>query len=75
MIRLTAHQTPLSGRQYTLLADAYTATIASVGASLRVLQHRDRDLVVPFEADQLRPVYRGAILAPWPNRVVEGRYA
>jgi len=75
MIRPTAHQTPLSGRQYTLLADAYTATIASVGASLRVLQHRDRDLVVPFEADQLRPLYRGAILAPWPNRVVEGRYA
>jgi aldose 1-epimerase len=75
MNRRAAHQTPVSGRQYTIRTNAYTATIASVGASLRVLQHRDRDLVVPYEADQLRPVYRGAILAPWPNRVVDGRYA
>jgi aldose 1-epimerase len=31
--------------------------------------------VVPFEADAIRPAYRGAILVPWPNRVVDGRYA
>jgi aldose 1-epimerase len=33
-----------------------------------------RDLVVPFDADEVRPVFRGAVLAPWPNRVVDGRY-
>ena len=22
----------------------------------------------------MRPAYRGALLAPWPNRVVDGRY-
>src|SRR5918997_2062208 len=65
---------PLSGNQFTLTHGDYTATIASVGASLRALQHRGRDLVVPFDADELRPAFRGATLAPWPNRVVDGRY-
>ncbi|MGW3614311.1 aldose 1-epimerase family protein [Micromonospora sp. NPDC005163] len=65
---------PLSGTQHTIRAGHYTATIASVGASLRVLRFQARDLVVPFEADQVRPAYRGAALAPWPNRVVDGRY-
>ena len=67
--------TPLSGTQYSLSHGAYRATIASVGATLRELTHDGRDLVVPFEADELRPSYRGAMLAPWPNRVTDGRYA
>lgn len=66
--------TPISGKHVGLTAGDYHATIASVGASLRTLQHRERHLVVPFDADQVRPFYRGATLAPWPNRVVDGRY-
>lgn len=65
---------PLSGEQYELTAGGYAATIASIGASLRALSFEGRDLVVPFEADSVRPAYRGATLAPWPNRVVDGRY-
>jgi len=65
---------PLSGATYDLASGDYTASIAGVGASLRSLQHRGRDLVVPFEADEVRPVFRGATLAPWPNRVTDGRY-
>ncbi|TBN57542.1 galactose mutarotase [Glaciihabitans arcticus] len=65
---------PLSGTQHELVSGAYTATIASVGASLRALRHSGRDLVVPFDADEVRPAFRGATLAPWPNRVVDGRY-
>ena len=65
---------PLSGTQYSLAAHGYAATIASVGASLRELALHGRALVVPFEADEVRPAYRGAVLAPWPNRVVDGRY-
>ncbi|MDJ1114620.1 aldose 1-epimerase family protein [Microbacterium dauci] len=67
--------TAASGTQFTLRFDAYEAVIASVGASLRVLRHDGRDLVVPFDADEVRPDYRGATLAPWPNRIVSGRYA
>ncbi|KDA06701.1 galactose mutarotase [Microbacterium sp. CH12i] len=66
--------TPRSGRQLTLSAHGYEAVVASVGASLRMLQHDGRDLVVPFDADEVRPAYRGATLAPWPNRIVDGRY-
>ena len=65
---------PRSGRQLRLAAHGYEAVVASVGASLRVLTFEGRDLVVPFDADELRPHYRGVTLAPWPNRVTDGRY-
>lgn len=68
-------RTPLSGTQHALRAGDYDAVIASVGATLRSLTHTGRDLVVPFEADEVRMGYRGATLAPWPNRVVDGRYS
>ncbi|PSL37948.1 aldose 1-epimerase [Labedella gwakjiensis] len=66
---------PISGEQFTIEADGYVARIASVGATLRVLTVDGRDLVVPFDADEVRPAFRGATLAPWPNRVTDGRYS
>ena len=71
----TDDRPPISGRQHELRFGDYTAVIASVGASVRVLRHRERDLVVPYPADVVRPFFRGVTLAPWPNRVVDGRYA
>lgn len=73
-------RTPASGTQHSIRAGDYEAVIASVGASLRSLTHADRggagrDLVVPFDADEVRPGFRGTTLAPWPNRVVDGRYS
>lgn len=65
---------PRSGRQSTVAGHGYEAVVASVGATLRRLTFEGRDLVVPFAADEVRPAYRGATLAPWPNRVVDGRY-
>ncbi|MBX0300078.1 aldose 1-epimerase family protein [Cryobacterium sp. 1639] len=65
---------PLSGLQYTISHGDYSATIASIGASLRRFTWQGRDLVVPFDVDEVRPGYRGAVLAPWPNRVVDGSY-
>lgn len=64
-----------SGTPFTIRFGGYAAEIASVGASLRALRHEGRDLVVPFDADEVRPGFRGAVLAPWPNRVVDGRYS
>ncbi|MGO2659695.1 aldose 1-epimerase family protein [Mycetocola reblochoni] len=66
--------TPLSGRQYDIESGPYTATIASVGASVRRLGYGGRELVRSFAAEQVRPAFSGALLAPWPNRVVDGRY-
>lgn len=65
---------PLSGEQHRIRAGRYEATVASVGASLRSLTVDGRDLIVPFDADEVRPAMRGAILAPWPNRLADGRY-
>lgn len=66
---------PNSGTQHALRAGDYEAVIASVGASLRSLTYDGRDLVVPFEADEVRPASRGVLLVPWPNRVVDGTYS
>ena len=65
---------PRSGRQLRIAGHGYEAVIASVGASLRTLTFEGRDLVVPFDADEVRPGYRGTTLAPWPNRIVDGSY-
>ena len=67
--------TNLSGSQYSLQSGEYRATVSSIGASLRELSFGGRDLIVPFDADEVRPAYRGATLAPWPNRVVDGKYS
>jgi aldose 1-epimerase len=67
-------RTPTSGTQHVLRAGDAEAVIAGVGASLRSFTQDGRDLVVPYRADEVRPGYRGATLAPWPNRVVDGRY-
>lgn len=67
--------TPRSGTSFEIRSGGYVAEIASIGASVRTLRHEGRDLIVPFDADEVRPGFRGALLAPWPNRVVDGRYA
>lgn len=65
----------LSGTQFELRFGDYRAHIASVGATLRSLSFGGRDLIVPFAADEVRPGFRGASLAPWPNRIANGRYS
>lgn len=72
---MTSAALPLSGAQHHIRSGAYDAVIASTGASLRELRHDGRDLIVSFGADEVRPDYRGATLAPWPNRIVDGTYA
>lgn len=64
----------LGGAEYPLQHGDYTAVVTEVGAGLRLLRHGGRDLVRSYAADEVRPVYRGALLAPWPNRVVDGKY-
>ena len=52
----------------------YEAWIDTGGARLAALRFRRRDLVVPLAAGDVELAYSGAVLAPWPNRVVDGRY-
>ncbi|WP_240641010.1 aldose 1-epimerase family protein [Nocardioides ferulae] len=63
-----------TGEQVELAYGELSATLTEVGASLRRLQHRGHDLVRGFGADEIAPAFSGAVLAPWPNRVRDGRY-
>ncbi|TFC56871.1 galactose mutarotase [Cryobacterium sp. TMT2-15-1] len=63
-----------SRAQYEISAHGYRAVVTGIGATLRVLQHDSRDLIVSFAEDQPMVNFRGALAAPWPNRVADGRY-
>lgn len=65
---------PLSGTQVHLTRGAQSATLATVGASLREYTVGGADVVVPFAADEVAPAFHGMVLAPWPNRLTDGRY-
>jgi aldose 1-epimerase len=66
---------PPTGEQVELRSAGYTATITQLGATLRRLDHRGRPLVRGYAAEQTTPVYSGAVLAPWPNRIADGQYS
>jgi aldose 1-epimerase len=64
-----------TGNQFELRdGNGGLAVVTEVGGGLRKLSVGGRDLVAGFAPDEPRPVYRGSVLAPWPNRVGEGRY-
>lgn len=63
-----------SGAQHDIVAGPVRATVTEVGASLRRLEVDGVPLVRPWAPDEIRPVYSGAVLAPWPNRLGDGAY-
>ena len=66
--------TALSGTQVHLSLGSQRATIATVGAALREYSVGGSDVVVPFGEDEVAPAFHGMVLAPWPNRLADGRY-
>lgn len=65
---------PAAGRQYEIAAGAERAVIAEIGATLRSYVVNDRAVLDGFEAEERSSAGRGQVLAPWPNRLDEGRY-
>lgn len=63
-----------SGAELSITFDDAEARIVTVGASLASFRARGRDLVLPFSATEIRPAFRGATIAPWPNRIPDGSY-
>lgn len=62
------------GRVHELRAGGYLARICEVGATLNDLEFDGRPLLLPSPLDGPMLHYRGAIVAPWPNRIGDGRY-
>ncbi|GGC11842.1 aldose 1-epimerase family protein [Cellulomonas carbonis] len=65
---------PLSGHQIELVLGDQEATVTDVGAKVRRYAVGGRDVFTPFPADTYAPAGHGAVLAPWPNRIRDGRY-
>lgn len=69
------HAVPsLSGREARLSLGDTEAVVTEVGAAIRALRVAQRDVIVPFAPDQVPSSFHGAVLAPWPNRLADGRY-
>jgi aldose 1-epimerase len=63
-----------SGRQFHLGHGDHRVVVTEVGASLRRYQVDGVDVVDGYADDELCPSGRGQVLAPWPNRLGDGRY-
>lgn len=64
----------MSDTDFKIRWGQYKALVTTRGGALRQLRHRGRNLVVPFGENGEIPDFRGVICAPWPNRVVDGKY-
>ncbi len=65
---------PPTGEQVVLRHGGYRAVVTELGAALRSLTWNGRPLIRSFAENDLPPVYAGAVLAPWPNRIAGGAY-
>jgi aldose 1-epimerase len=63
-----------SGEQVQLAHGDQEAVVTVIGAGLRRYSARGRAVLDGYDADELCPSGRGQLLAPWPNRIEDGRY-
>lgn len=63
-----------SGAQWTITHGSQEAVVVEVGGGLRRWQVAGVDLVDGYEADEICVGGAGQVLAPWPNRIRDGRY-
>lgn len=62
------------GELLVLTAGTYRAEISTVGATLESLTVGGRDLLVRNPETGPMVFFRGALVAPWPNRIGDGTY-
>ena len=70
----TVSSPPRSGVQYVIVFGDQRATVTEVGATLRSYAVANDEVLDGFAEDEISPDGRGQVLAPWPNRLAEGRY-
>lgn len=63
-----------AGQVLALHHPPFRAEVVTVGGALRSLTRDGVDLVAGWPAGEVCPDFRGWVLAPWPNRVADGRY-
>lgn len=63
-----------TGRQWTIGHGRQQAVVTEVGATLRAYTVGDRPIIDGFGGQEWAHSGRGQVLAPWPNRLGDGRY-
>ena len=63
-----------TGAQFTLRAGDAEAVVVELGGGLRSYRAGDRDVVDGFGEQEMAVNARGHVLAPWPNRLRDGRW-
>ena len=63
-----------SGEQHEITGSGYRAVVTECGATLRLLEHEGRPLLLGTDESERVSSGRGQLLAPWPNRLGDGRY-
>ena len=64
-----------SGQQWTIRSGEHEAVLVEVGGGVRAYRVGGSDVLFGYAETELCPGSAGAILAPWPNRIRDGRYA
>jgi aldose 1-epimerase len=70
-----AATTSTTGDQWVIGHGHQRAVITEVGATLRSFTAGDRSVIDGFGPDEWSHGGRGQVLAPWPNRLGDGRYS
>lgn len=66
---------PPTGEQWRIRSGPVEAVVVEMGGGLRSLTVDGEDLVAGYPEDAIPSAGRGQTLAPWPNRIRDGRYA
>ncbi len=65
---------PPSGAQHRIQHRDQHATLVEVGGGVREYAVDGRDVLEPYDVGAMCDGAHGAVLAPWPNRLGDGRY-
>ncbi|WP_430781143.1 aldose 1-epimerase family protein [Actinoplanes sp. G11-F43] len=71
---MSAESTAKSGVQWSIEAGGHRAVLAEVGGTLRSYSVGGVDILDGFTTEEISPGSAGQILAPWPNRIRDGKY-
>jgi aldose 1-epimerase len=66
---------PRSGTQWAIQSEGQRAVVVEVGGGLREYQVNGVDVLFGYGAYEVCPASAGKVLAPWPNRIRDGRYS
>jgi aldose 1-epimerase len=71
---MTSVATAKSGTQWSIEAQGHRAVLVEVGGVLRDYTVGDVQVLDGFTVEEMSPASAGQILAPWPNRIRDGKY-